>query len=169
MANWNKQHGERLPKARYFPSIEPKGNHVVRAVGSSPDDGISVVHTALLSAMAHAARSIYLTNAYFAPDRELIEQLKAAAQRGVDVRLLLPSQSDFWAPLYAGRAHYDELLRAGVKLYERRNALLHAKTVIVDLVWSTVGSTNLDQRSFMNNDELNAVILGEEFAVQMEQ
>jgi cardiolipin synthase len=169
LASWNKQHGDRLPQARYMPSIEPKGTHVVRAVGSTADDGISVVHTTMLSAIAQAERSIYLTNAYFVPDRELIEQLKTAAQRGVDVRLVLPSQSDFWAPLYAGRAHYDELLHAGVKLYERRNALLHAKTAVVDQVWSTVGSANLDQRSFRNNDEINAVILGEQFGVQMEQ
>jgi cardiolipin synthase len=137
-------------------------------VGSTPDDGISVIHTAVLSAIAHAERSVHITNVYFVPDRQLVEQVKAAAQRGIDVRLILPGHSDFWAPLYAGRAYYDELLRAGVKLYERRDALLHAKTAVVDQVWSTVGSANLDRRSFLNNDEVNAVILGEAFAVEME-
>jgi cardiolipin synthase len=84
------------------------------------------------------------------------------------VKLLLPGRTDFWAPLYAGRSHYSDLLAAGVKLYERRDLLLHAKTAVVDGVWSTVGSTNLDQRSFSNNDEINAVVLGDDFAEQME-
>jgi len=141
---------------------------VVRALGSTPDHGISVIHTTLLSAISHAERSIHLTNAYFVPDRQLIEQVKAAARRGVDVRLILPSQTDFWAPLYAGRSYYGELLEAGVQLYERRDALLHAKTAVVGGVWTTVGSANLDQRSFSQNDELNAVVIGEDFANQME-
>jgi len=91
-----------------------------------------------------------------------------AARRGVDVKLILPSQSDFWAPLYAGRSYYGDLLKAGVKVYEREYAMLHAKTAVIDDVWSTVGSTNLDQRSFVDNDEINAVILGKHFADQME-
>ena len=168
LATWNKQRGDRLPRARYFPAMQPQGYHVVRAIGSTPDSGISVIHTTLLSAIAHAERTIHITNTYFIPDRQLLEQLKAAAKRGVEVRLILPSQTDFWAPLYAGHSHYDELLNAGVKLYERRAVLLHAKTAVVDGVWSTVGSANLDLRSFLNNDEVNAVVLGDDFADQME-
>ncbi len=168
LATWSKQHGEPLPPARYLPIVRPKANELVRAVGSTPDDGVSVIHTALLSAIAHAQRSVHVTNAYFVPDRRLIEQIKRAAQRGIDVRIILPGQSDFWAPLYAGRALYTELLDAGVKIYERRAALLHAKTMVVDQVWSTVGSANLDWRSFLNNDEVNAVVLGGDFAAQME-
>ena len=167
-ATWSKQQCRRLPGRRYFPAVAPKGWHVVRALGSTPDHGISVIHTTLLSAIAHAERTIHITNTYFIPDRQLLEQLKAAAKRGVEVRLILPSQTDFWAPLYAGHSHYDELLNAGVKLYERRAVLLHAKTAVVDGVWSTVGSANLDLRSFLNNDELNAVVLGDDFADQME-
>ena len=140
----------------------------MRVIGSTPDDKVSVIRTTLLSAITHAERSIYFTNAYFAPDKQFIKALKAAAKRGVDVKLILPSESDFWAPLYAGRSHYTELLRAKVKVYERHNALLHAKTVVVDAVWSTVGSTNLDHRSFMSNDEVDAVILGDDFGAQME-
>ncbi|HVK53777.1 MAG TPA: phospholipase D-like domain-containing protein, partial [Burkholderiales bacterium] len=104
---------------------------------------------------------------YFVPDKRLLQSIMNAAQRGVDVRLILPSHTDFWAVFHAGRSHYSPLLKAGVKIYERRGALLHSKTVIVDGVWSSVGSTNLDWRSFVHNDELNAVILGYEFAAQM--
>ena len=90
-----------------------------------------------------------------------------AAARGVDVRLILPSYCDSGLVFHAGRAHYSSLLAGGVQIFDREGALLHAKTAVIDGVWSTVGSTNLDWRSFMDNDELNAVILGRDFAAQM--
>jgi cardiolipin synthase A/B len=83
------------------------------------------------------------------------------------VKLILPSQTDFWAVFHAGRSYYAELMEAGVIIYERRDALLHSKTALVDGVWSSVGSTNLDWRSFLHNEELNAVMLGERFSAQM--
>jgi cardiolipin synthase len=168
LQTWEKQQGDRLPPMRYLARVEPKGYQVVRAIGSTPDHKISAIHATLLSAIAHAERTVYLTSAYFVPDGELLRHLKAAARRGVDVRLLLPSQTDFWAPLYAGRSHYSDLLAAGIRVYERQEALLHAKTAVIDGVWSTVGSTNLDWRSLRSNDEVNAVILGGHFARQME-
>ena len=97
----------------------------------------------------------------------MLAALQQAAGRGVDVRLLLPSSTDSWLVLHAGRAHYSELLQAGVKIYERRNALLHVKTAVIDGVWSTVGSTNLDWRSFLHNQEVNAVVLGADFGDKM--
>jgi cardiolipin synthase len=90
-----------------------------------------------------------------------------AAARGVDVRLVLPSLSDSSAVRNASHSHYAELLSGGVRIYERRGALLHAKTAMVDDVWSCVGSSNLDWRSALDNDEVNAVILGRGFALQM--
>ena len=94
--------------------------------------------------------------------------MRGAAQRGVDVRLMLPGFSDFWAPLYAGRAHYSALLDAGIRLFERRDALLHAKTVVIDGVWSSVGSTNLDWRSLVHNYEADLLVLDARFAKEME-
>jgi cardiolipin synthase len=82
--------------------------------------------------------------------------------------MILPSQSDSPSAYHAGRSHYAGLLRAGVKIYERRGSTLHVKTAIVDGVWSCVGSSNLDWRSALDNDEINAVILGREFAGQMQ-
>jgi cardiolipin synthase len=98
----------------------------------------------------------------------LLDALKEAASRGVDVTLLLPSVTDAGLILQAGQSHYGRLLKAGVKIYEREHAILHAKTAVIDGVWSTVGSANLDWRSFLHNEEINAVILGEEFAETME-
>src|SRR6185369_16125364 len=90
-----------------------------------------------------------------------------AAARGVDVRLILPSVSDSSFVFHAGRSFYSQLLAGGVKIYERGGAVLHTKSAVIDGVWSTVGSTNLDWRSALDNDELNAVVLGREFAEQM--
>lgn len=110
---------------------------------------------------------MHLTQAYFVPDPQLLKALTDAAGRGVDVKLILPGHSDSATVFHAGRSHYAALLAGGVRIFERNGALLHSKTAVIDGVWSTVGSTNLDWRSFMHNDEINAVILGREFASKM--
>lgn len=168
LATWEKQKGETLAPRDYFPQLGNKGREVVRAIGSSPDEPYSLIYATLISAIGSAETSVHLTNAYFVPDPQLLAALKDAVQRGVDVRLILPSHTDFWLVFHAGRAYYAELLDAGVKIYERRDALLHSKTALIDGVWSTIGSTNLDWRSFLHNEEVNAVILGQEFSSQMQ-
>jgi cardiolipin synthase A/B len=164
---WEKRSGKPLPARNYFPRPRERGDEIVRAIGSSADAPYSPIYVTLLSAINSAEISVYLTNAYFVPDPQLLEALKSAAGRGVDVKLILPSQTDFWAVFHAGRSYYAELMEAGVIIYERRDALLHSKTALVDGVWSSVGSTNLDWRSFLHNEELNAVMLGEKFSAQM--
>lgn len=166
--SWRKQKGPPLAGKNYFPELGKRGDEIVRAIGSASDEPHSVIYLTLLSAIDHAEQRVYLTNAYFAPDPQLLKALTDAAQRGVEVKLILPSHTDFWAVFHAGRSHYSELLRAGVKIYERRGAVMHSKTASIDGVWSTVGSTNLDWRSFLHNDELNASILGRDFARQMD-
>jgi cardiolipin synthase len=164
---WKQQKGDPLAQRRYFPKLGAKGPAVVRAIGSAPDDPYSLIYATFLSAINSAESQIFITNAYFVPDPQLSAALIAAAKRGVDVKMVLPSTSDSWLVFRAGRAHYDELLRGGVKLYERKDALLHAKTALVDGVWSTVGSTNLDWRSFIHNQEVNVVVLGTAFGERM--
>ena len=165
---WASQNGPPLPVRDYFAPPEAPGRELVRVIGSSPDEPFSLIYATLLSAIGSAETSIRLTNAYFVPDPQLLEALEAAVGRGVDVRLILPSQTDSGLVFHAGRSHYERLLRAGVKIHERQGAILHAKTVLIDGVWSTVGSTNLDWRSFLHNHELNAVVLGEHFGRQMQ-
>lgn len=167
IATWEKQQGEALAERDYFPSAETVGSEVVRAIGSSPDDPYSLIYATLISALRSAQIEICITNAYFVPDPQLVTALKEAVARGVDVTLVLPSSTDSWLVFHAGRAHYTELLKAGVKLYERRGVLLHVKTAVIDGVWSTVGSTNLDWRSFLHNQEVNAVVLGAGFGDKM--
>ncbi|MFO1352216.1 MAG: phospholipase D-like domain-containing protein, partial [Gammaproteobacteria bacterium] len=168
IGTWRKQSCGALAERHYFPQLRAEGDKLVRVIGSSPDSQESLMYLTFLSALGQASERIYLTMAYFVPDPRTLTALKNAAARGVDVRLILPGYSDFWVVFHAGRSYYDELLAAGVKLYERRDALLHAKTAVIDGVWSTVGSTNMDWRSFLHNDEVNVVVLGEEFGQHMD-
>ena len=168
IATWEKQRGKPLAEKEYFPVLKVRGKDIVRAIGSTPDDPYSLIYLTLISAIGNAERQVQLTNAYFVPDPQLLKSLADAAARGVDVQLILPGHSDSEVVFHAGRSHYHALLKAGVKIYERRGALLHSKTAIIDGVWSCVGSTNLDWRSFLDNDEINAVILGTDFSRQMQ-
>jgi len=156
-----------LEDKRYFPGSANVGPHLVRAVEGSPEDGANALYVTLISAIQSSVSDVRITMAYFVPHEELLAALKEAARRGVKVQLVLPSRTDNWLVLDAGRSYYDDLLEAGVVIFERKERLLHSKTATVDGVWSTVGSTNLDWRSLVYNDELNAVVIGPEFAERM--
>jgi len=167
VAQWEKWKKETLPKAGLYPKLAPAGPHVVRAVASEGGGAPDALYVALISAIESAETEVCITNAYFVPHPQLIEALVAAARRGVDVKLMLPGKTDSKLVFHAGRSHYQPLLEAGVKIFERKERLLHAKSAVIDGVWSTIGSTNLDWRSLAYNDELNAVVLGTDFATRM--
>ena len=169
VAQWEKWKKEKLDPAGLYPKLGPAGPHVVRAVASSPgsDGAADALYLALISAIESAETEVFITNAYFVPHPELLAALAAAARRGVDVQLVLPGKTDSALVFHAGRAHYKALLDAGVKIHERKSRLLHTKSAVIDGVWSTIGSTNLDWRSLAYNDELNAVVLGADFANRM--
>ena len=164
---WEKQNGPPLAPRRYYPPLARQGSEIVHAIGDSPDGPYSLIYATLISAIDSAELEVLLTNAYFVPDPQLIASLKAAVARGVDVKLVLPAATDSALVFHAGRSYYDELLSGGIKIYERQKALLHAKTALIDGVWSTVGSTNLDWRSFLHNQEVNALVLGAGFGPRM--
>jgi cardiolipin synthase len=152
----------------YFPAPAARGTEIVRAIGSTPDDEYSLIYLTLIAAITTAEKRVQIVNAYFVPDPQLMRALLEAAARGVDVRIILPGSSDSGMAYHAGRSHFSELLAGGVRIYERRGAMLHAKSASVDGVWSCVGSSNLDWRSALDNDEVNAVVIGREFAAQMQ-
>lgn len=154
------------PEARPMTVAAP-GHQLMRIVPSSPQDRENRIYTLLLGSIRAAQRSVYFTMAYFAPGDDMVGALADAARRGVDVQLILPSQSDFSPVMHAGRAHYERLLEAGVRIHELQDAVLHAKTAVIDGVVSTVGSSNMDWRSFVHNNEVNAVVLGEDFGQAM--
>ena len=166
---WQRQQGATLSGRNYFPDMKEQGNTLVRALGSTEGETNRTTFIMYVAAITFAEHSLHMTNAYFAPDSQIIEALTDAAKRGVDVKIILPGMTDRSLALYAGQYHYSDLLKSGVKLYKRRNVLLHAKTLVIDGVWSTVGSTNMEWWSFSTNDEVNAVILSREFATEMEK
>jgi cardiolipin synthase len=165
---WKGQQGPTLDEAGFFPAPQEAGPDLVRIVGSTPGQGNRITFVVYVSAITYASHSIHLTNAYFVPDDQILKAFTDAARRGVDVKLVVPSITDSELALDAQRYNYTELLEAGVKVYELRKAMLHAKTAVIDGVWSTVGSSNMDYWSFVSNDEVNAVILSREFAAEME-
>jgi cardiolipin synthase len=166
---WSKQNGPKLSERNYYPKMKEEGNALVRVIGSTPGTDNRITFIIYVSAITFAQNSIHLTNAYFIPDDQILDAFTAAARRGVDVKIILPSTTDSSLALNAARYNYSELLKAGVKIYERRKALLHAKTAVIDGVWSTVGSTNLDYWSLLSDDEVNTVVLSREFAVEIER
>ncbi len=165
---WKWQKGPEIRNRNYFPKLEEKGGDLVQVIQSSPGEKRRTTFIMYVSGIMSAEKSIHLTNSYFVPDRQLVKALTDAAGSGVDVEIILPKKSDSQLALNAGRYYYEELLEAGVKLYELRDALLHAKTAVIDGVWSTVGSTNMDFLSFSTNNEVNAIILSSRFAAEME-
>ncbi|HEX4972379.1 MAG TPA: cardiolipin synthase [Steroidobacteraceae bacterium] len=155
--------------AQYFPPLAPGGAELVAAVASSGGDRHeTTIYDTYVAAIGHASSRLWMTQAYFAPDPALRQALIAAARRGVDVRVIVPSFSDSALIFHASRADYDELLAGGVRIYEQRYAMLHAKSMVIDSALSMVGSANFDIRSFLHNNEVNAVVVGSEFAERME-
>jgi len=168
-AHWQQQKGPALDRAQYFPAIAPKGGEVMRIVGSSPDEKVPRFYVTLLSAIRNAEKNVWLSAAYFVPTDQEEQDLIAAARRGVDVRLLLPSDSDSKMALAVGRSHYGYLMEAGVKIYEVQNEVLHSKSASIDGVWTAIGSSNFDPRSVVFNDEVDAVVLGSDTAAEFER
>jgi cardiolipin synthase len=167
---WQRQQGAKLAERNYFPDLKKeRGNTLVGVVGSSPGEANRVTFILYVSAITFTEHSLHMTNAYFVPDPQTVAALGDAAKRGVDVKIILPGTTDSSQAQYAGQYFYSKLLKSGVKLYRRHNALLHAKTLVIDGIWATVGTTNMDFWSFSTNDEVNAVILNREFAMEMEK
>jgi len=166
--NWVHQDAGELPEADYFPPLSAVGDKVLRVLASDPDKGYEI-YKSLVLAIGESKKTVHITSAYFVPDQQIVDALIAAARRGVDVRLVLPGVTDHGLVLHAGRAFYDQLLAGGVKIHQLQVAVLHAKTAVIDGSWSTIGSANIDRRSFIHNYELNVIILDQAFGQEMER
>jgi cardiolipin synthase len=167
--DWYDTTEEALIKEMYFPTqISRAGRAQVQIIPSGPDQPWESLHLIFFAAIAMATKRIWITTPYFVPNDGILMAMKSAALRGVDVRLLLPHHSDEKLVWYAGRSYYRDLLRAGVRIYEYQGGILHAKTICADGVLSTIGSANMDIRSFQLNFELNALMYSQILAQQME-
>jgi cardiolipin synthase len=165
--NWVNQDAADLPALNYFPPLAPAGDKMLRVLATDPTAD-SDIYKSLMVAINEAKKSIYITSAYFVPDQQIVDALRDAARRGVDVKLVLPGVSDHGLVMHAGRAFYEQLLAGGVRIFQLQVAVLHAKTAVIDSAWSTIGSANIDRRSFIHNYELNVVIIDPGFGRDME-
>lgn len=169
MDNWVKSRGEILTGLDYFPQVIAEGAHRTQVVKSSPSEGITTVKLLYTISIVSAVRSIFITNAYFIPDRDTIRALEGAVRRGVDVKVIVPGEwTDVPVVRQASRWHYEQLLKRGIKIYEYQGTMIHAKTMVVDGIWSTIGSSNFDDRSFRLNDEVNVNVFAEDVASKLE-
>lgn len=167
--DWHFTTQEDLFRPKYYPTPTKAGRSLVQVLDSGPDTQFRSLHQTICFAIHSARESILLTTPYFVPDEAMLSALTVAALRGIKTMLLFPSKSD--APLVqlASHSFYEELLQAGVSIYEYQPKILHAKLLVIDGKWSILGSANMDIRSFKLNFELNLLIYGKEVASQCSQ
>ena len=148
----------------YFPPQTRTGQHLVQIVASGPDREVEPIQKLYFAAIATARERVYATTPYFVPDDAVLTSLTTAAMRGVDVRVLVPRRSDSLVVTAAARSYYDTLLAAGVRVYEYQPTMIHSKTLVVDDFFASVGTANMDNRSFRLNFEVTAILYGAEHA-----
>lgn len=168
--NWRDATGILLGGDAYFPPVERRGDVVVQSVKSSPASGAAEAYLLFTLAIESARSSIYLTNPYFVPDGAMADAIARAARRGVDVTIITAGTAESTLDRLvrkASQAHFGHALKAGVKIHEYGPGLLHAKTMVVDGQWVSIGSANLDNRSFSLNNELNLTFLDRALAARM--
>jgi cardiolipin synthase len=161
--NWVGQTGEIFVGDDVFPPLEPEGDVQIHAAFAKPEGSAPAVKILHHTAICLARKRIWIQNPYFIPEPEAIDAFGEAVERGVDVRVLMPAISGTDNPMvqHAGHRNFEKLLKCGVKLFEYPHTLLHQKVMTIDGVWSAVGSTNFDDRSFETNDEITLGILDE--------
>ena len=165
MDNWMETCAQVLHGEEYFPALEPAGPHAAQLFKSSADDASESVRLMYLLSLASAVKSVRIANAYFVPDALAVSTLVAAQRRGARVEIIVPSRHiDQKLVRRASRSLWEPLLEAGIAIYEYQPTMYHVKVVVVDEVWTSVGSTNFDNRSFRLNDEANLNVLDPDFA-----
>ena len=172
VAGWAEATGALLTGDLLFPpeGFRPEGTKYAGLLHASPTVGSTAAERFLALSIAAARRRLYISNSYFVPDDDFRQLLVDAARRGVDVRILTTSdQTDIKTTWYAGRARYEQLLEGGVRIFEYQPTMMHAKTLVADGLWSTVGTLNFDNRSLAFNDESNLLVLDPDFGARMER
>jgi cardiolipin synthase len=167
--NWIEETGEVPAGEKYFPHLAPVGPTAAHIAYTSPSGSVSSVQVLYYLAIKAARHEIIIQNPYLLPDRNAIDALADAVHRGVDVKVMVPATTSTDSPVvqHASHHHFGTLLRRGVKVYEYKRTLLHQKTIVVDGVWSCIGSTNFDDRSFQLNDEVSVAVLDRNIAQQL--
>jgi cardiolipin synthase A/B len=167
---WGEVHGEALSGDRFYPRLDPSGTAQAQVLSSTGRATSSATKLLYAVSIAAASERILLANSYFVPDREAVQLFSEAAKRGVDIRILVPGKfNDVPMTKAAGKSGFGDLLKAGIKIYEYQPTMMHTKTMVVDGLFATIGSTNFDNRSFRLNEELNLTVYDSDFAQRLER
>ena len=163
--NWMETTGHVLQGDDYFPAIDRAGEHLAQVFKSSPNEGSDSMELMYLLSIAAAKKNIRIGSSYFVPNALAVQTLAEASQRGAKVQIIVPGRLiDIKIVRHASRARWGDLLRAGVEIYEYQPTMYHCKQMIVDDLWVSIGSANLDNRSFRHNDEANLNVMDRAFA-----
>jgi cardiolipin synthase len=158
--NWQVTTGELLSGEIYYPAMQPRGSLRAQTLMSSPETGGSIVRTVYYLSIVCARKSILIANPYFVPDPVALDTLIEARRRGIDVRIMVSGiRNDNWLARHNSMRLLGRLLEAGIEILEYNQTMLHHKTMVVDGLWTTVGTTNFDNRSFAHNEESNVCVL----------
>lgn len=167
--HWIEETGEVLVGEKYFPHLEAAGNLRMHVLAGAPLGGVSDLELMFKMSIAAAQKELIIQNPYFIPDFETTDLLKRAVKRGVNVKIMVPGKiTDSPIVSHAGHRHFSEMLHAGVRIFCFERTLIHQKIMIIDGIWSHVGSTNLDDRSFDINEEAGVGIIDEGIAAELE-
>ncbi len=167
--DWYFATGEELLNDHYFHKVKAAGDHILQVVPGGPDVREAAISKAIVTAVSQAQAKIYLTTPYFIPDAPLDMALQLAALHGADVRIIVPKKSDHPYVALAGRSYYEDLLHAGVRIFEYDAGFIHAKMLVIDEQFTVIGSANTDLRSFGYNFEANVHMYDRSLALQAEE
>ena len=162
LKDWYFVRREEIGGEGYFPRQGYCGHQMVQIASSGPDSLWESIHQGYFAAITSARKNVYITSPYLVPDESILVALKTTALRGVDVRILLPSKPDHRTVFWASKSHFMELMEAGVRIYQYQKGFVHSKVLLVDDNFASVGTANLDIRSFTLNFEVNAFLYGKE-------
>lgn len=169
LTDWLFATEQSLAEPRFFPIVDPAGDELVQIVASGPDCHWPTIQQLYFQAIATATKEVLIATPYFIPDASLLMAMETAALRGVNVKIILPSVNDQRFVTSAGRSYYEELLQAGVRIYEFHDGFLHAKTLAIDGRYGSIGSANMDVRSFTLNFEVSAFVHSEKFVQTLKE
>lgn len=169
LRDWYFVSKEELESKEYFPKQKYYGSTAIQIAVSGPDVYWESIHQAIFTAISSSSKYVYITTPYLIPDETILLALKTAALRGVDVRILMPFKPDHRTVFWASKSHYMELLETGIRIFQYKKGFIHSKTVVVDDNFATVGTTNLDIRSFNLNFEVNAFMYNDKINKLMKE
>lgn len=167
--DWDFALGETLVDEKYFPELEPVGEEVIQVAESGPDQEVNCIREIFFAAILAARERLWIASPYFVPDDGLLDALRLARYRGVDVRLLSLLRPDHYLSFYAGRSYWTDMLAVGVKVYQYARGMMHSKMMMVDGQWAMLGSANMDNRSLHLNFEAGCAIHSASVIAEMEQ